>query len=355
MPLRRKVRPSSASGKLETSAPSSILNELRESPATIDSLFRRAQTSLGGHRLQAASPVSVSSFSEAQEEIPQLPEWLMKELLKGQQRSHSIGTMENVSESENVQHHVDTSRSQWKGKIEQQVTLEQLQKLHAAFQEFEINGQKSLDVENFKHTVKKCMGSHNANDGQIEQLFMRIDFSAAGRIQWHDFCTYMLLEYAEQDRLYAGLKASTFSLPGTIQEIPHGEPVLRMRSWSDSTLITAREDGIISFWSPELKLKRSKMVFDKTHKKSKWLMNFTIMAPYNKLILGTGDRELQLYEISNFEPYLQITGLEAIPLNVDYCYTDHDECIILYGDDQGCVNILLLCSVGELLRQVITF
>ncbi|XP_053167292.1 uncharacterized protein LOC128351619 isoform X3 [Hemicordylus capensis] len=306
MPLRRKVRPSSASGKLETSAPSSILNELRESPATIDSLFRRAQTSLGGHRLQAASPVSVSSFSEAQEEIPQLPEWLMKELLKGQQRSHSIGTMENVSESENVQHHVDTSRSQWKGKIEQQVTLEQLQKLHAAFQEFEINGQKSLDVENFKHTVKKCMGSHNANDGQIEQLFMRIDFSAAGRIQW---------------------------------EIPHGEPVLRMRSWSDSTLITAREDGIISFWSPELKLKRSKMVFDKTHKKSKWLMNFTIMAPYNKLILGTGDRELQLYEISNFEPYLQITGLEAIPLNVDYCYTDHDECIILYGDDQVCVSI----------------
>ncbi|XP_062983056.1 WD repeat-containing protein 49-like isoform X2 [Elgaria multicarinata webbii] len=322
MPLRKKVRPSSASGKLETSTLNSILNELRESTATADPLFRRAQTSLGGFRLQAASPVSTSSFAEAREETPQLPEWLLKELLKGQQRSHSIGLMENISESESVHYHVDPSRSQWKGKIEQQVTLEQLQKLHAAFQ----------------------------SDEQIEKLFMKIDYSATGRIQWHDFCTYMQLECAEQDGASARLKEVAFSLPATIQEIPHGEPVLRVCSLSDSTLITAREDGNISFWSPQLKLKRSKMVFEKTHRRSKWLMDFTVMTPYNKLILGTGDRELQLYESSNFEPYLQISGLEAVPLNLDYCYTNQDECMILYGDDQGCVNILLLCSVGELLR-----
>ncbi|XP_072849857.2 cilia- and flagella-associated protein 337 [Pogona vitticeps] len=332
--LRKKVRPVSASGKLETSTLSSILNALRESAAAADPLFRRAQTSLGGPRLQARSLVSAGSVSEAQEEIPELPEWLMKELLKGQQRSHSIGMMENISDSEAIHHRVDSSRSQWKGKIEEHVTLEQLQKIHTAFQEFENSGQKSLDLENFKHTLKKCMGSHNTNDEQIEKLFMKIDYSATGRIQWHDFCTYMYLEYAEQDEASARLKEIAFSLPTTIKQIPHGEPVLRICSLSDSTLITAREDGTISFWSPELKLKRSRMVFDKTHKKSKWLMDVTVMTPYNKLIIGTGDRELQLYENSNFEPYLQISGLEAIPLNVDYCYTDHDECMILYGDDE---------------------
>ncbi|XP_054830137.1 WD repeat-containing protein on Y chromosome-like [Eublepharis macularius] len=272
----------------------------------------------------------------------------MKELLKGQQRSHSIGLMENILESENQR--ASPSRSLWKGKIEQQVTLEQLQKLHAAFQELEINGLKYLDIENFKHTVKKCMGSHNANEDQIETLFMKIDYSASGKIQWHDFCTYMHLEYTGQDESSARLKGTTFSLPATIQDIPHGDPVLRICSLSNSTLITAREDGTISFWSPQLKQKRSKMVFEKTQKKSKWLMDFAIMTPYNKLILATGDRELQLFEISNFEPYLQISGLEAIPLNLDYCCTDPDECMILYGDDQGCVNILLLRSVGELLR-----
>ncbi|CAI5773096.1 repeat-containing on Y chromosome-like isoform X1 [Podarcis lilfordi] len=351
MPLGRKVRPSSASGHLETSTLSSILNELRETTDTTDLLFRRAQTSLGGRRLPAASPVSLSSFSEArEEEIEQLPEWLLRELLKGQQRSHSIGLMENILESESVHHRVDSSRSQWKGKIEQQVTLEQLQKLHVAFQDLEINGHKYLDVENFKRTLKKCMGSQNASDEQIEKLFMKIDCSATGRIRWHDFCTYMQLEYAEQHESSARLKAVSFALPATIKEIPHGEPVLKICSLLDSTLITAREDGHISFWSPQLKLIRSKMVFEKAYRKSKWLMDFTVMTPYNKLILGTGDRELQLYESSNFEPYFQISGLEAIPLNVDYCYTDRDECMILYGDDQGCVNILLICSVGEVLR-----
>ncbi|KAF7251237.1 WD repeat-containing protein on Y chromosome [Varanus komodoensis] len=524
--LRKKVRPSSASGKLETYTLSSILAELQESTATTDPLFHRAQTSVGGFRLQAASPVSTGSFADTQEETPQLPEWLMKELLKGQQRSHSIGLVENIAENESVHHHLDPSRSQWKGKkvvlgdygsapwqlchgvpqgsilspllfniymkplgevirrcglqnhqyaddtqlylsfstnpgeavavlnrclaevmgwmrakklklspdktevllvggsdfgegelnlvlngvalplrdkvrslgvlldpelsLEAQVTavarsaflqlrlihqlrpyleysclatathalaehllnLDQFQKLHAAFQELEINGHKSLDVENFKHILKKCVGSHNASDEQIEKLFMKIDYSATGRIQWHDFCTYMQLEYSEQDAASARLKEMAFSLPASIKEIPHGDPMLRIRSLPDSTLITAREDGNISFWSPELKLKRSKMVFEKAHRKSKWLMDFTVMTPYNKLILGTGDHELQFYESSNFEPYLQISGLEAVPLNLDYCYTDDDECMILYGDDQGCVNILLLRSVGEKLPKL---
>ncbi|XP_070605983.1 cilia- and flagella-associated protein 337-like isoform X2 [Erythrolamprus reginae] len=350
MPLRKKVRPSSASGKLESSTLTSILNELTEPTLTKDSLFRRAQTSFAGPRLQTASAVSIGSFSEDQKNIPRPPEWQLRELLKRQQRSHSIGLMENISESESIHHRADSSRSLWKGKIEQQITLDQLQKLYTAFQGLETSGHKSVDVESFKHILKTCVGSHYATDEEVEQLFMKIDFLATGNIQWHDFCTYLQIEYGELDSSSMRLKEVTFSLPATMQEIPHGEPVLRICSLVDSTLITAQEDGHISFWSPEFKLKRSKMVFEKIYRKSKWLMDFIVMTPYNKLILGTGDRELQFYESSNFEPYLQISGLEAIPLNLDYCYTGHDECMILYGDDQGCVNILQLYSVGETLR-----
>ncbi|XP_032651865.1 cilia- and flagella-associated protein 337-like isoform X1 [Chelonoidis abingdonii] len=352
MALRTAPRPRSASGKLETFPRGSILNELRESTAKTEASFRRARTSLGCSRLQAASPVSLRSFSEeAQEESSCLPEWLVKELLKGQQRSHSVGLLENILEHEGFQHHVDFSKSLRKGKIEQQVTLEQLQKLNTAFQELEKNGCKSLDIEKFKQVVKMCMTPHRTSDEQIEKLFMKIDCAATGRIQWDEFCTYMQLEYAEQDVSSARLKELTFSLPAVIEERCHGEPVLRICSLFDNTLVMTQEDGVISFWSPQLKLKRSKMVFEKlVNKKSKWATDFTVMTHYNKLILGTGDREIQLYEMSNFEPYCQISGLEAIPLKLDYCCTDPDECMILYGDDQGCVNILLLSSVGELLR-----
>ncbi|CDQ96518.1 unnamed protein product [Oncorhynchus mykiss] len=86
-------------------------------------------------------------------------------------------------------------------------------------------------------------------------------------------------------------------------------------------------------------------------RKPKWATDFITMPQYNKLIMGTGDREIQLYELSSLEPYCQISSLETVPLRLDYCYTGPDECSILYGDSQGCVNIILITSVGETLRM----
>ncbi|XP_065434897.1 uncharacterized protein LOC135977562 [Chrysemys picta bellii] len=120
MALRKAARPRSASGKLETFPRGSILNELRESTAKTEASFQRAQTSIGGSRLQAVSPVSLRSFSEeAREESSWLPEWLVKELLKGQQRSHSIGLLENILEHEGFRRHIDSAKSLRKGKNEQ--------------------------------------------------------------------------------------------------------------------------------------------------------------------------------------------------------------------------------------------
>ncbi|XP_069496353.1 cilia- and flagella-associated protein 337-like isoform X2 [Ambystoma mexicanum] len=199
--------------------------------------------------------------------------------------------------------------------------------------------------------MKKGTSLCGINDKQIEELFRKIDYAATGGIEWNGFCTYMQLEYAEQEAYCSRLKKVAFSLPATIQEISHGDPVLRIFSMCDNTLMMVREDGTIYFWSPELKLKRSKTLFEKPiNKTPKWVTDFTIMTQYNKLMLATGDREIQLYELSNLEPYCQISCLETVPLRLDCCSTDLDECIILYGDDQGCVSILFLTSVGELLR-----
>ncbi|XP_068789293.1 uncharacterized protein [Struthio camelus] len=243
MSLRKKVRPSSASGKLETFNLSSILTELQGPSAARGPMCRHTQTPQEGIGLQAAAPVSVSDFTEeAREDGSPLPEWLVKEMLKKQQRSYSIGLMENISESTRAQRHFNPAKSLWKGKIEQQMTLEQLQRLNSAFQELEKDGYKSLDVEKFKQIMKKCMSPHSTIDEQVEKLFMKIDCAATGSIQW-----------------------------------------------------------------------------EKTAKrKPKWVLDFTVMTQYNKLLLGTADRKIQLYELSNFEPYCQISALEAVPLRLDY-------------------------------------
>ncbi|MEJ1281834.1 WD40 repeat domain 95 [Cricetulus griseus] len=124
--------------------------------------------------------------------------------------------------------------------------------------------------------------------GQIEQLFMKIDYEAVGRIQWDSLCTYLQLEYSEQAKAEARQAEAALLLPAG----------------------------------------------KSTSRKSQWVTDIVSMPQYNKLIVGTGSRKLQLYELSNLEPYCQISGLKAVPLKLDYCSMEHDKCLILYGDDQ---------------------
>ncbi|KAM4702080.1 cilia- and flagella-associated protein 337-like [Discoglossus pictus] len=350
MYVRKKVRPSSALGKLETYHQHSLYSEIRKAPSAKAQLpQQRAKTALAVSRIPSVTATYLLGPSE--EQIRNPPEWLERELIKRRQRRHSLGLVENVTEKENLQNQSDPARNLRGGKFEQKVTLDQLQKLKKAFEEFGENGEKSLDVEKFKKIVKKSTGLRGNSDEQIEKLFMKIDFTATGKIHWNDFCTYLQLDYAELEELNTRRKKISFALPAIIQDLGHGEPILRIFPMPDNSMVVIREDGHIYFWSSQLKLRREKAIFPRSAKKMpKWVTDFTVMMEYNKLVLGTGDREIQLYEISNLEPYCQITGLETMPLRLDYSALNTDECMILYGDDQGCVNILLFTSVGETLR-----
>ncbi|XP_069046236.1 cilia- and flagella-associated protein 337 isoform X2 [Lepisosteus oculatus] len=343
MPLGKKFRPSSATGKLETYHITSILSELR--PATAKACPPRAKTSVPGTRHKQEHSQDESQRSESP------PEWLERELMKEGYRRHSISLAHSTETNEKALHTRDPTRNLRKLKVEQRVSLENLKKLKVAFEDFEKNGRRSLDVVNFRRIVKKCLGLRDISDEQIQELFMKIDYTANGKIEWDDFCTYMHLEYTEKEESVTRKKQVSFALPATIRDIGHGEPILRVLSTPDSTVVTVREDGAIYYWTPELKLKKSKMVFERpVNRKPKWVTDFVTMPQYNKLILGTGDREIQLYELSSLAAYCQVSALETVPLRIDYCSTGQDECLILYGDSQGCVNIIVMTSVGETLR-----
>ncbi|KAM4807709.1 cilia- and flagella-associated protein 337-like [Rhinophrynus dorsalis] len=122
----------------------------------------------------------------------------------------------------------------------------------------------------------------------------------------------------------------------------------------DNTLLAVGQDGLISVWTPDVKLKKSRFILDENkqqNRKVKWISDSTLMPQYNKLIIGTCDREIRLYELSNFEPYCQVVGLESLPLYLGYSPRDTEECIIYFGDEQGCVNIILISHVLETLRN----
>ncbi|KAM9468399.1 cilia- and flagella-associated protein 337 [Clarias gariepinus] len=346
MLLRRKTRPFSAAGKIKSQNVPSLLSELRPLPgATAYRLSRQSRYESGGVEVLSRR----SKLNETHSEKNPKPEWLEKELLRQKHRRHSITFGDNEKFSKLSIHSPYIS----KFKIEQRVSIESLTKLKQAFEEFEKAGTRFLDLSHFRLVVKKCLGLCAINDAQIRELFMKIDYSGRNWIGWDDFCTYMQLEYTEKEESVVRGKLAAFTLPASIKPLTHGEPILRIHPTPDGAIVTVREDGTVNYWSSKLQLRKTKSVFYErpVGRTPKWATDFITMAEYNKLIIGTGDREIQLYELSSLEPYCQINSLETMPLKLDYCYTGHDECAIIYGDTQGCVNIILITSVGETLRM----
>ncbi|KAM9318753.1 cilia- and flagella-associated protein 337 [Pholidichthys leucotaenia] len=278
------------------------------------------------------------------------PEWLVHELLKQNKRRHSVtlGDKAQISPQQHQQS-IDSASSL---KLDEEISAENLQKLKQAFEEFDTGGLSSIDVKKFGCIVKKCLGLPSTSNAAIHGLFKKIDYSGQGRISWGEFCTYTLQQYKEKEESSRRSKKVAFTLPATMNTYAHGVPVINIHPIHSDSVITVREDGFVCHWSPELKPQRTKHLFNDSpaNRKSRWASDFTLMTEYNKLMIGTGDREIQLYELSTLEPYCQITALETIPLALDYSYTSPDKCCVLYGDSEGCVTIILISYVGDTLR-----
>lgn len=54
---------------------------------------------------------------------------------------------------------------------------------------------------------------------------------------------------------------AAFILPAIVKPLNRGEPVLRIHFHPNATVVTLREDGVVSFWTPRLYLKNKKNVF----------------------------------------------------------------------------------------------
>ncbi len=51
-----------------------------------------------------------------------------------------------------------------------------------------------------------------------------------------------------------------FQLPAKMQNMPHREPVLNITDTSDGTFVACSQDGLVTFWTGQMDLKRDKSV-----------------------------------------------------------------------------------------------
>ncbi|CAI9734813.1 repeat-containing on Y chromosome-like [Octopus vulgaris] len=181
-----------------------------------------------------------------------------------------------------------------KEKIENKLSIEVLKELGKSFRLSKKKSYLEINAEDFKRVLKQLLGNV-VKEAEINALFMKVDFNAVGSITLNQFCTYVHLIY--QDFFP---KTITFLLPARGEPLPHREPICRLCENHNGTLITCSESP-----NPE-------------RRTPKWITDFLIMSKYNKLMVGTGNREIQFFEISSFHPYCQISNFESIPLRLDY-------------------------------------
>ncbi|XP_020902235.1 uncharacterized protein LOC110240756, partial [Exaiptasia diaphana] len=341
----KKVRPSTASGVLQSHETTSILDDIRpftapdKGPLGLDPTFITSRHHVPG--------VPVTSNYKGRQVHGGIPEDNLK-------LEH--GRRATIAGFEEVEHHEQPKRPSTavglskQLKLEDRITLDHLNRMRKAFEEADTDGNGTLDLQEFKTVIQSLFATKFKNIDQVTALFMKIDSSSDGEINWDEFCTFMQLEYAEKEDSYFRSKETSFALPALIENSPQREQVIRACSTSDNNFLIVSQDGQVSFWSQNLEFKRLKHI-ESSSKKNKWITDFALVPQYNKFIISTGDREIQFFELSTFEPYCQISGLETTPLRLDYCSTGTDECIIIYGDSQGCVNIFMMRSTGETLRN----
>ncbi|OAF65641.1 hypothetical protein A3Q56_06654 [Intoshia linei] len=274
----------------------------------------------------------------------------------------SIGVMENLFASDLLFKPIDKCNALQLGQnmmstIEERIGIKAMEKLKEAFIEADTDRNGGLDIFEFKELLITQLHLKRSQINEIENLFHKIDLSSEGTVSWDEFCTYLQNEYSAKEMHSNSIKSMTFNLPAKCVGSPQRDNFLKICGLVDGNFVACGTEGSISFWSPNADLKRSKSLLnvDKIRKSNtKKVTDFLIFSEYNKLMLSTGEREIQFYELSSLETYCQIRGFQSLPLVMDYSVmknTRLDTCYIIYGDSNGCITILTIQKVGECLRN----
>jgi WD40 repeat protein len=235
--------------------------------------------------------------------------------------------------------------------------IEHLERLREIFERAAKDGNGKLDGEMFMRACDRVFGKNRINEEQLRIAFKKIDNLSKGCISWDDFCTFLYLEFRERDSAEARAKQVDFHVPAKITVAsPHHSSVCAVRHLSDGVLVTCSEEGTVCFWSQELELKRTKpppVTETDLRTKPKWVSDMALSLPHKKIILTTGDCEMQFFEMVNFEPYCQLKKLESVPLKL-VCWHDPEnelKSVILVGDKDGAVMVMILENIQDAFKH----
>lgn len=176
---------------------------------------------------------------------------------------------------------------------------------------------------------------------------MKIDTSCDGRVDWNEFCSYMMLEYEKNQPQEHGLKIDEHK-PTRMQA--HRESIVHMsfappKSWLDASrarqLITFDSGGCVCKWNSDFTAPNQKVDLELPASRPQ-VIAVQILPNLNRCVVSLMNRSLRFFELSCISGMVcEIVGLEHSILSMDAQIDELDQSLtLLLGDLGGFVSHL---------------
>lgn len=194
---------------------------------------------------------------------------------------------------------------------------------------------------------------------EIDTLFKKVDIASDGLVDWDEFCTYLMLQFEENDQATKA-NGNTFIPKPNIVRIDHNKETTTkvLTDFNPMRYVTVSKEGIIGVWSTELELQRkiemehsnsdSEGTSNKRHVKM-WVTDAIAMPNVHKMALSTTNRDIYFYDMSTpiYTPQFRLCALGNVVLCLDYYYNKKSpagKSVLFLGMDNGIVMFLVFST-----------
>nr|XP_049696246.1 WD repeat-containing protein on Y chromosome isoform X1 [Helicoverpa armigera] len=268
-------------------------------------------------------------------------------------------TMSMSSKSEGSLTAVTRAGPGWRNvALHDRCSMEDMLKLKEAFQQAFNN---KLMANEFRNLLKTLLNVEY-DDDQFKILFLKMNTSRTGEVDWDELVSHLILGYfgndAENQR--ESLQPPIMGLP-TILRSQHRHPISRICFCPDvekdrstdpmqGSYITASRDGMINWWSLDMNLLRTAYSSNPYLKvRTTWVTDMVCMPDVNIIVTSSTERDLRFYDCTakTFTLKIVITSWEYMICTMFYHFSqDCDEkCMLICGDVGGNVRVLLFSPI----------
>lgn len=197
----------------------------------------------------------------------------------------------------------------------------------------------------------------NLPEEEIENAIIKISLNKDGFITWSELISYLCLELdsKRQDDVKFSIDDPIVSDPvfhpskhrSTIINIGFCPSVLvdGTIDYDDGKYVTMSKDGVINFWSLDLKLLRSYRDKSLTlNLRGTWVMNFVCMPDLNVIVTSSTERELRFYDTTT-KKFNLILVIVLMPFAVNHMFyhfstKKNEDNLLVCGDLGGSVRVM---------------